>query len=58
MKSYQHPSTDVDIKKATLTGPVGFSTLPKQIEKKLLKKGFTFNIMLVGKDVYYQLNCI
>ncbi|KAJ1547309.1 cell division control protein [Nowakowskiella sp. JEL0078] len=33
----------------TLTGYVGFDSIPKQIEKKLLKKPFTFNIMLVGR---------
>ena len=29
---------------------VGFDTITSQIEKKLLKRGFAFNIMVVGKS--------
>ncbi|KAJ3295428.1 cell division control protein [Blyttiomyces sp. JEL0837] len=35
-------------KKATLTGYVGFDSITSQIEKKLLKRGFNFNVMVVG----------
>ncbi|KAJ3095491.1 cell division control protein [Phlyctochytrium planicorne] len=34
----------------TLTGYVGFDTITSQIEKKLLKRGFTFNLMVVGRS--------
>jgi len=34
--------------KITLTGYVGFDTITKQIEKKLVKRGFTLNLMVVG----------
>jgi len=37
-------------KKVTLTGYVGFDTITRQIEKKLLKRGFTLNIMVVGQS--------
>lgn len=30
-------------------GKVGFDSLPTQIERKLLKRGFQFNIICVGK---------
>ncbi|KAI8814089.1 septin ring protein [Cladochytrium replicatum] len=36
-------------KKVPLTGYVGFDSLPQQIEKKLLKRPFTFNVLLVGR---------
>lgn len=29
---------------------VGFDTITQQIEKKLLKKGFQFNVMVVGQS--------
>jgi septin 3/9/12 len=32
-----------------LEGYVGFDTITQQIEKKLLKRGFHFNVMVVGK---------
>ncbi|KAI8843607.1 cell division control protein 10 [Chytridium lagenaria] len=35
----------------TLTGYVGFDSITQQIEKKLLKRGFTFNLMVVGKTI-------
>ncbi|KAJ3114457.1 cell division control protein [Phlyctochytrium bullatum] len=38
------------LKKTTLTGYVGFDTITQQIEKKLLKRGFTFNLMVVGRS--------
>ncbi|KAI8818840.1 Septin-type guanine nucleotide-binding (G) domain-containing protein [Fimicolochytrium jonesii] len=37
-------------KKVTLTGYVGFDTITNQIEKRLLKRGFAFNVMVVGRS--------
>ncbi|KAJ3071256.1 cell division control protein [Podochytrium sp. JEL0797] len=37
-------------KKVTLTSYVGFDSITSQIEKKLLKRGFAFNIMVVGRS--------
>jgi len=37
-------------KKITLTGYVGFDTITRQIEKKLVKRGFTLNLMVVGQS--------
>ena len=37
---------------ATLTGYVGFDSITQQIEKKLLKRGFTFNLMVVGMSPF------
>ncbi|TPX69873.1 hypothetical protein CcCBS67573_g06729 [Chytriomyces confervae] len=36
--------------KKTLTGYVGFDSITSQIEKKLLKRGFAFNLMAVGRS--------
>jgi len=36
--------------KAVLNGYVGFDTITSQIEKKLLKRGFQFNVMVVGQS--------
>ncbi|TPX55422.1 hypothetical protein PhCBS80983_g05326 [Powellomyces hirtus] len=44
----QQPQGDV-AKKITLTGYVGFDSITEQIEKKLLKRGFAFNVMVVGR---------
>lgn len=33
-----------------LSGYVGFDTLTKQIETKLLRRGFQFNVMVVGQS--------
>ncbi len=33
-----------------LNGYVGFDTIQEQIRKKSLKKGFEFNLMVVGKN--------
>ncbi|CAG8451751.1 9350_t:CDS:2 [Acaulospora colombiana] len=35
--------------KTNLNGYVGFDTITRQIEKKLLKRGFQFNIIVVGQ---------
>ncbi len=31
------------------TGPVGFDSLPTQLNAKSLKRGFEFNLMIVGE---------
>jgi len=36
--------------KTVLNGYVGFDTITSQIEKKLLKRGFQFNVMVVGQS--------
>ncbi|KAI9593146.1 Septin-type guanine nucleotide-binding (G) domain-containing protein [Syncephalis fuscata] len=38
-----------DTKQVTLNGYVGFDTITSQIEKKLLKRGFQLNVILVGE---------
>ncbi|KAI9203639.1 Septin-type guanine nucleotide-binding (G) domain-containing protein [Polychytrium aggregatum] len=43
------PTVSEAPKKVTLTGYVGFDSITNQIEKKLLKRGFTLNIMVVGR---------
>ncbi|CAO3695122.1 unnamed protein product [Umbelopsis ramanniana] len=35
---------------SALNGYVGFDTITQQIEKKLLKRGFQFNVMVVGQS--------
>lgn len=37
-------------KKVALSSYVGFDSITSQIEKKLLKRGFAFNIMVVGRS--------
>ncbi|ORY51125.1 cell division/GTP binding protein [Rhizoclosmatium globosum] len=37
-------------KKIALTSYVGFDSITNQIEKKLLKRGFAFNLMVVGRS--------
>lgn len=39
-----------DIIKKDLKGYVGFSTLPNQVHKKSIKKGFQFTLMVVGES--------
>lgn len=47
--------------KTVLEGYVGFDTVQEQIRKKSLKRGFEFNLMVVGKlklrlcKIYYDL---
>jgi septin family protein len=36
--------------KKPLSSYVGFDSLPAQIEKKLVKKGFAFNLLVVGRS--------
>lgn len=39
----------VSLDSTPLSSYVGFDSLPMQIEQKLLKRGFQFNIMVVGQ---------
>jgi len=32
---------------------VGFDSITKQIEKKLLKRGFQFNVLCVGSSTFF-----
>lgn len=32
---------------------VGFDSITSQIERKLLKRGFQFNVICVGKSAFY-----
>lgn len=41
--------------KTILNSYVGFDTITQQIEKKLLKRGFQFNVMVVGKSLFLSL---
>ncbi|KAG0174317.1 cell division control protein [Apophysomyces sp. BC1034] len=41
---------DAELTKTVLNGYVGFDTITQQIEKKLLKRGFQFNVMVVGQS--------
>ena len=41
--------------KTVLEGYVGFDTVQEQIRKKSLKRGFEFNLMVVGKFCLYHL---
>lgn len=45
------------ILQTTLNGYVGFDTITQQIEKKLLKRGFQFNVMVVGNVNCFFLSC-
>lgn len=45
------------ILQTTLNGYVGFDTITQQIEKKLLKRGFQFNVMVVGNVNCFSLSC-
>lgn len=40
-----------------MEGYVGFDTITQQIEKKLLKRGFHFNVMVVGKLTILYASC-
>ena len=41
--------------KTVLEGYVGFDTVQEQIRKKSLKRGFEFNLMVVGKFKLHDL---
>ena len=39
--------------KTPLDASVGFDSIQEQLRLKSLKRGFEFNIMVVGKDLYH-----
>jgi len=38
--------------KVNLKAPLGLTSLPKQVCERAVKKGFLFNIMLLGSFIY------
>ncbi|CAG8512102.1 12613_t:CDS:2, partial [Acaulospora morrowiae] len=42
-------ATAAEPQKINLNGYVGFDSITRQIEKKLLKRGFQFNVIVVGQ---------
>lgn len=53
----QVASDSKNIVRRKLTGYVGFANLPNQWHRKSVRKGFNFNVMVVGKgeDAYATL---
>jgi septin 7 len=43
-------ANDMNIVRRKLTGYVGFANLPNQWHRKSVRKGFNFNVMVVGKS--------
>lgn len=43
------PAEAKNIVRRKLTGYVGFANLPNQWHRKSVRKGFNFNVMVVGK---------
>lgn len=55
MTNYGKPTAPVandarNIVRRKLTGYVGFANLPNQWHRKSVRKGFNFNVMVVGKS--------
>ena len=46
----QQASDMKNIVRRKLTGYVGFANLPNQWHRKSVRKGFNFNVMVVGND--------
>lgn len=40
-----------------LTGYVGFANLPNQWHRKSVRKGFNFNVMVVGRQIFACAKC-
>lgn len=57
-KAAAQAATDMrNIVRRKLTGYVGFANLPNQWHRKSVRKGFNFNVMVVGKqnlNIYYM----
>lgn len=54
-KAAAQAATDMrNVVRRKLTGYVGFANLPNQWHRKSVRKGFNFNVMVVGQ---YFLNC-
>lgn len=57
-QTHQRPPTPpakpyFNLKKET-KGYVGIDTLQEQIRKKVIKRGFEFNIIVVGKQILFE----
>jgi len=46
---HEHEMAAETLRKLTLSGPVGFDTLPDQLVTKATQRGFTFNVLCVGE---------
>ena len=44
-----------NIVRRKLTGYVGFANLPNQWHRKSVRKGFNFNVMVVGMYIYMEI---
>ena len=44
-------ASDMNIVRRKLTGYVGFANLPNQWHRKSVRKGFNFNVMVVGTSM-------
>ena len=48
-------ATDMkNVVRRKLTGFVGFSNLPNQWHRKSVRKGFNFNVMVVGRYLFFH----
>ena len=47
-------ANDLNIVRRKLTGYVGFANLPNQWHRKSVRKGFNFNVMVVGMSAPEQ----
>ena len=47
-------ANDMNIVRRKLTGYVGFANLPNQWHRKSVRKGFNFNVMVVGMCAYAE----
>jgi hypothetical protein len=53
----QQASDMRNIVRRKLTGYVGFANLPNQWHRKSVRKGFNFNVMVVGMYTFPPINC-
>ena len=54
--SPQSATDPKNIVRRKLTGYVGFANLPNQWHRKSVRKGFNFNVMVVGKFLLFSLS--
>lgn len=54
-KAVAQAATDMkNVVRRKLTGYVGFANLPNQWHRKSVRKGFNFNVMVVGESVWWS----
>jgi septin 7 len=53
-KAAAQMANDLNIVRRKLTGYVGFANLPNQWHRKSVRKGFNFNVMVVGTSAPKQ----